>query len=393
MQKQKTQNCRLESAQVKVAVVHLYNDFSGSPVVLRGFLQTLQSNLLEPTLFIGSRSVGALSDVKVPTFVYGYKRGSSRLGVLFEFLKSQICLYTTLYRVYKAEGFDCILVNTLMPFAAAIFGKLYGIPVICYAHEVSVGPSTLTKFLCATIEHCAYKVICVSEWHKKNLNIDDEKIVVVHNGLTDNLLHSSGLIAARCRRRAPFKVLMIASKRDYKGIPEFYKLARYMEGEGDFAFQLLLNAEQTEVQLSIEQDRPRNLDIIGPRVDLSEVYASADLLVNFSRPTEWIETFGMTLLEGMAYGVPVICPRVGGPLEFVVDGIHGFHQNGVETEGIARNLRRLQSELELWNRMSSAARQQAQRFTQQEATFKVTSLLLEAVDVKNSKLPRGGDSQ
>jgi glycosyltransferase involved in cell wall biosynthesis len=46
--------------------------------------------------------------------------------------------------------------------------------------------------------------------------------------------------------------------------------------------------------------------------------------VNLSRPDEWVETFGLTIIEAMAFGIPSIVPTIGGPAELVEEGENGF---------------------------------------------------------------------
>ncbi|MFI5890100.1 glycosyltransferase [Actinoplanes sp. NPDC051513] len=66
-------------------------------------------------------------------------------------------------------------------------------------------------------------------------------------------------------------------------------------------------------------------------------YRSADLLA----ATPWYEPFGLTVLEAMACGVPVVASAVGGLVDTVVDGITGDLVAPRDPAGLARTLRRL----------------------------------------------------
>ncbi len=65
-------------------------------------------------------------------------------------------------------------------------------------------------------------------------------------------------------------------------------------------------------------DRTRLLGAV-PREDMPRWYRSADVLAC----SPWYEPFGLTALEGMACGVPVVASAVGGLVDTVVDGESG----------------------------------------------------------------------
>ena len=74
-----------------------------------------------------------------------------------------------------------------------------------------------------------------------------------------------------------------------------------------------------------------------PREEMGAWYRSADVLV----AAPWYEPFGLTPLEGMACGVPVIGTNVGGIADTVVDGLTGELVPPRDPRALGTALRRL----------------------------------------------------
>jgi len=86
---------------------------------------------------------------------------------------------------------------------------------------------------------------------------------------------------------------------------------------------------------------------------LVEYYHNADVVVNPS----FSESFGMTLAEAMACGVPVIGSRIGGMPEIIEEGKTGFLIQAGDVDALASAIGSLLSNDEVRVKMGKAARQ------------------------------------
>lgn len=86
--------------------------------------------------------------------------------------------------------------------------------------------------------------------------------------------------------------------------------------------------------------------------DLARVYASMDVFVH-SGP---FETFGQTIQEAAASGLPVVAPAAGGPLDLITGGVTGFLVTPGDADALAAPVARLAADGALRARMSEAAR-------------------------------------
>jgi L-malate glycosyltransferase len=350
-----------------IVFVHLLNDRSGSPAVLASAIRALGADGAVARLFVGSDGDGRLNDVPVSTTRYWYRRGSHRLITLATYFISQVFLFLRLLLDKDIPRDAVLYVNTLLPFGAAIFGRLTGRRVVYHLHEVSVSPAALRWFLTFVARHTARRLIYVSDFHRSRLPISPVPSVTVYNSLEASFAARAKGTPYRHRHDGVFRVLMLASLRDYKGIPEFVALANRLCSASDICFDLVANDENTAVRQYFSRfELPPNFTVHSSTGDTAQHYAHASLVVNLSRPDLWIETFGLTLLEAMAFGVPVIAPPVGGPVELVVDGKEGFLVDCRQSDQLTQKVLLLASSQELSLSMSAAARDRAATFSETE---------------------------
>ncbi len=86
--------------------------------------------------------------------------------------------------------------------------------------------------------------------------------------------------------------------------------------------------------------------------ELARAYASLDVFVH-SGPHE---TFGNTLQEAAASGLPVVAPAAGGPLDLVEDGVTGFLVTPGDPGALADAVEKLAADWQLRTALGHAAR-------------------------------------
>lgn len=353
-----------------IVFVHLLNDFSGSPKVLRDVIDSMSSACLRemqdsmPVLYVGKQGDGILSGVAVRVQKYWYRRSPHRLITLITYIFSQLVLFLKLLGDRSIPADAIVYVNTLLPFGAAVYGRLTGRKVIYHVHEISITPAALKGCLLSVVQRTSSLNLYVSDAHLHMLPITGVPARRIYNALDDAFLRKAKRNVYMCRRDGLFRILMVASLRDYKGIPEFMALASTLLDQSDVRCELVLNDEAAVVNgYFAKRTTPGNLIVHARASDTSVFYARASVLLNLSRVNVWVETFGLTILEAMAYGVPVVVPPVGGPAELVTDGAQGYHVDSRDLEFLRERVLQLQHDADLCMAMSRAGRARAMEFT------------------------------
>ena len=123
-----------------IVFVHLLNDYSGSPLVLSHVIDALPDAEYKKILYTSTSSkAGFLSGLNaVETRHFRYRWKANGWLRLMTFSWSQVLLFFQLLRLRRKEV--VIYINTLLPFGAALAGKLMGKKIIYHLHETSMKP-------------------------------------------------------------------------------------------------------------------------------------------------------------------------------------------------------------------------------------------------------------
>lgn len=320
-------------------------------------------------LLYTSSTRGFLSDI--PGVIYRhnyYQRSERRWITLFTFFLSQLLLGLLLVRHWRD---NCIFyTNTILPFSAVLSGRLMGKRVITHVHENEVSPKILDTFLFWVIRTFSSQKIVVSNFLSQNPKLGKANITLIPNVVNPKIIKNSSQVKWS---KTEFNVLMLASLRPYKGIHEFVELANKIP---EVSFALVLSDQEKEVDVWKENlIYGQNLDIYPVQESVVHFYKNAHLIMNLAHPDKWLETFGMTVLEGFNFGLPAIVPSQGGVAELVDDGINGFKIDYREWEVQVAIIKELAQNQTLWESLSNGAINKAKEYSLEEFNQRVLKSL------------------
>ena len=360
----------------KVIFIHLLNDYSGSPKVLSQVIRAAKKNENDVELYTRVSEDGFLSNLTPKHHFYFYKRFENKCLTLVTFMLSQVSLFFKLLK-YKNEDV-LIYVNTLLPFGAGLAGKFMKKDVYFHVHETSIQPAVFKKFLRYMLQKTASKVLFVSESLKESESFKNIAQEVIYNAVSNDFLEVATKHQYVYKQDSAFNVLMICSLKAYKGVEEFVTIADLCKNAEDIGFTLLLNAEQSEIDAYFkDRELSSNLTVVSRKKNIIPFYKNASLVMNLSRVDQWVETFGLTIVEAMAFGVPVIVPPVGGPTEIVRDDEEGYLISSYETLKISQHIQELANDEAKCLSLSQNARERVKVFNEAIFEEKITTLLAE----------------
>lgn len=360
-----------------IIFVHLYNDFSGSPCVLKDAIESLDGTGVEPILFT-SQHRGFLSDLAIKKQTVPYLYSNKALIKLLFYVFSQFYLFFflsfCLLKIRISGKHVEVVANTILPAAAVLAGKLFAHRTVSYVHELAVQSKLLSFFLKNIALKCSDRRIYVSQFLKESYF--DEQGDVLLNGLRGDLseyvakLSYQELIECKLSH---FRVLFVGNLREYKGFWAFLKLARLRP---NMCFEAVINASESEFDAFRKTaDIPINVNVVLRPKDLAESYQKAFVLLNLSDTRFVKETFGMTILEGFAFACPAIVPSEGGHHDFCSTN-NSLSADVLAIEDVLTHLDSLSLNQGKWLELSKGAFETAQKLTNLEYKKRIKRYLL-----------------
>ncbi|HRO46209.1 N-acetyl-alpha-D-glucosaminyl L-malate synthase BshA [Agriterribacter sp.] len=317
----------------------------------------------QPVRLTGFRANMFYHEVRVPTYP------------LFDYPPYESALASTLVDVVKNNKLDLLHVHYAIPHASAAYmakqilqKENKYVPVITTLHGTDitlVGRDKTYAPVVAFSINQSDAITAVSENLKEETyrTFKIEKDIEVIYNFVDVQRFSKKPIDAFRKVIAPNNERIVLHASNFRKIKRIDDVIHIFKKLNDvIPSRLLLVGDGPERPMAEALCRELNLcDVIrfvGKQQDMEEIFAIADL---FLLPSEY-ESFGLSALEAMAGGAPVVSTNVGGLPEIITPGENGFMGNVGDTDQMARYAIDILKDENTFNRFKANAKKQAENF-------------------------------
>lgn len=366
----------------RLVCFHLFNDFSGSPKVLRmvlgGLLERTERRVENEEWrveMVTSKGEGVLSDLDgrkgVRMHRYTYRFSDNGVVTMLRYSWVQLYIFLLSFR-YLLSRNTVFYINTILPVGAALAGRLMGKRVVYHYHENASAKGSFYRLLARAMQGLATEIVCVSAYQRSFLK-REQGVTVVPNAVSEAFVkqlkpNPEGAFGWK-------RVLMLGSLKRYKGTLEFIELAGRLK---EYAFELVLNETSENIAAFWKESglrQPENLTVYPRQQNVAPFYNRASLVLNLTNKNQAIETFGLTVLEAMSAGLPVIVPTVGGIAEMVEDGMNGYKLDVTELEKIAARIEEILSDRNLYLHLAAGALEVAGRYDERKMVEEIGRII------------------
>ncbi len=343
---------------MKLAIDFRMSESSGIGTCLREIVSNLPSidaKFCENVALLGGKSMGGFTTLPFNSKIYSLSEQFSYLKYFNKFR----AWHAPHYNIPLAKPASMKLITTVHDLTHWIFGEHFGILKKMYA-------GFFFKRVVALSDH----IIAVSENTKQDLircfSADPQRISVIYNGVNDlykpaqTELEKKAIAGLREKYQLPERFfLYVGLMKPHKNIMFLLKNYTQMVAQNKTKMGLVLVGKTD--QNSLEEKHLKTHPTIKhfSHIEWNELpgfYQAADCLIHPSL----YEGFGLTVLESMASGTPVITTR-GGSLPEVCDNV-ATYISGQDSQELQLAMDKIQSQPGLKFEMQEKLIRQAAKF-------------------------------
>jgi glycosyltransferase involved in cell wall biosynthesis len=326
-------------------------DISGASRSLQSFGRHLAGSEFEPWVILpsGGPLAEALSADGIRCAVLRkdpYKQADSPQGRRFQYtpwFAARVLLYRLRYIVRLAlwlrrNAVRAAWINSLANSSGTIAARLAGVPYVWQIHEGDGFRERRLASLRTPALRGAPRLVAVSESSRAyllSLGVSPDRIETIHGGIDVRAFRPDRAAREEGRRELAIgpDVRLVGSTHlimPEKGTRELMLAAgRLANKHPNTSFVVVGDTRSDETArgyfreidgLRIQLGLGDRWRFVGPRLDVRPLVAAMDVFVLAST----YESFGLSILEAMSLGKPVVATDCGGPREIVVNGETGF---------------------------------------------------------------------
>jgi glycosyltransferase involved in cell wall biosynthesis len=366
-----------------VLIVHSSDELYGSDRALLHLLRGLDRARFRPLVVLPSDLPyeGALStllnELGVPVFhvrLAMMRRRYYTVWGTMRYLSALLPSTLALVRLIRHEQVDIVHTNTVAVLPGALAAQLTGRPHLWHVHEIVTQPTLVSWMFTRLVPALSTRLVVVSravqEWICGADRQALAKAEFVPNGVDlsrfDPEQSSSGVRRELGIPRDAPVVGMVGRIHWWKGQDILLQALGCLRTTHPDIHLLMVGGtvpgEEERLQKLQQETRALGLhDVVhwtGFRRDVPELLAAMDVFV---LPSTMPEPFGLSLIEAMAAGKPVVATRHGGPVEIVVEGKTGLLVPTGDAEALAEKIATLLVDPGRRQRMGQAARARVQQ--------------------------------
>ena len=294
-----------------------------------------------------------------------------------------------LARLINVEKFQIIHTHG---YYASVFGRICGFFTRCpflisHVHTTYRNLQKRNFLIERMLSIITNKIICCSDAANEYLlskgKVNPEKTVTIYNGVKDYKCCNDLQRENNCESDI-VRIVMIASLVSNKGHQVLFDATKKVEacskknirlvivGEGPLKSDLTKYSKITGIDDKV--------DFIGVSENIGNILKNADICV---LPTVEREGLGVSLIEAMSFGLPVIGTNVGGIPEVVDDGINGFLVPPMDSDTLADKLKDLIGNKEIRINMGREGRKKYEKKFRSDHMVRRVGDLYESLIKKN----------
>jgi len=283
----------------------------------------LQKRNYEVELITGKGTFIKYENIPLKQFEFIPREKILDLGNRFKKWGERVSFFKNAYSYLKKQKYDVFLIHKPFDFFIAYFMKRINPQLITVFVSGGEDFYGFDKFFVMYIDF----LFAVSENNKEIIQQRyNRKVNVLHNGVDTKLFKIDPIIRKKFRKKFNLenKKVLISIGRVVK-LKGFQLVINALKDLKKFNYVLIGDGEYLNIlkKMAKENSVEDRVLFLG-NIDNKELYKYLNMGDIFIQPTIGNEAFGITIIEAMACGLPVVASKNGGIVDIIKDKENGY---------------------------------------------------------------------